>query len=303
MPSSSTRNTKLIGVIAAVAASVIGSAWQIASRHAVTTSLDPLSLAVLRYCIPSLMLLPLVLKTGLFPVGVSRRKLLVLVVGGGLPFVLVGLTGARFAPVAHMGVLLAAVMPVLTAALAWAIHKDKVTPARLLGFTLIGVGVAVLGQRAVTTMALSTIAGDALFLLAALLWATYSITFRSSGLTPWQGVATVNVWSALLVVPLYFAFGQGALATAPINDLLLQTLMQGFVAGILGLVVYSIAIKHLGPAQAAAFAALVPVLSTVGGAVFLGEALAPATVTAAALAAVGVVLASGLVNFRKQSVA
>ena len=79
--------------------------------------------------------------------------------------------------------------------------------------------------------------------------------------------------------------------------------MQGFVAGILGLVVYSIAIKHLGPAQAAAFAALVPVLSTVGGAVFLGEALAPATVTAAALAAVGVVLASGLVNFRKQSVA
>lgn len=300
MTASPTYNAKLIGVMAAIAASVIGSAWQIASRHVLTTSLDPLSLAVLRYCIPTLILLPLVFKTGLFPAGVSKRNLLLLVMGGGLPFVLVALNGARFAPVAHMGVLLAAVMPVFTAALARAIYKDKVTSTRLLGFALIGLGVAVLGQRAIATMSLSTVAGDALFLLAALMWAAYSITFRSSGLTPWQGVATVNAWSALMVVPLYFAFGQSALASAPLNDLLLQTLMQGFVAGILGLFFFSIAIKHLGAAQAAAFAALVPVLSTVGGAIFLGEALAVATVIAAALAAVGVVLASGLINLHKR---
>ncbi len=301
MPSTSTRQAQVIGVSAAIAASLIGSAWQVASRHAVTTSLDPVGLAVLRYCIPTLMLLPLVIRTGLFPASVSTWKLAVLVIGGGLPFVLVGLTGASLAPVAHMGVLLAAVMPIMTAGLAWAVHRDKISTERLLGFALIGVGVAVLGQGAITTMATSTLAGDALFLLAALLWAAYSVTFRSSGLTPWQGVAVVNAWSALLVVPLYFVFGQGTLATAPLNDLLLQTLIQGIVAGILGLVVYSIAIKNLGAAQAAAFAALVPVLSTVGGAVFLDEALAPATVAAAALAAVGVVLASGLVKFGKAS--
>ena len=94
------------------------------------------------------MLLPLVFKTGLFPAGLSKRLLLVLVLGGGLPFVLVGLSGARFAPVAHMGVLLASVMPVLTAVLAWAVYKDKISTARLAGFALIGAGVAVLGQRA-----------------------------------------------------------------------------------------------------------------------------------------------------------
>ena len=300
MSSASPNTSKLIGVVAAIVASVIGSAWQIASRHAVTTSLDPLSLAVLRYCIPTLILLPLIFTLGLFPAGVSKRILLVLITGGGLPFVLVGLTGVRFAPVAHMGVLLASVMPVLTAALAWAIYKDKVAPARIVGFALIGVGVAVLGQRAFTTMGFSTLVGDALFLLAALLWAGYSIAFRSSGLTPWQGVATVNVWSALLVAPLYLLFGSGALTTAPLHDLLLQTVMQGFIAGILGLVVYSIAIKKLGAAPAAAFAALVPVLSTLGGAVFLDEALAPSTVTAALLAAFGVLLASGLVRLRSR---
>ena len=288
----------LLGILAAVAASVIGSAWQIASRHAVTTSLAPLDLAFLRYCIPTLILLPLVIKTGLFPVNLSRLKLLFLVAGGGLPFVLIGLTGARFAPVAHMGILLAAVMPVFTAGLAWAIYKDKIAPVRLLGFALIGFGVVVIGQRALATMAPATLVGDALFLLAAALWAAYSIAFRSSGLTPWQGVAVVNAWSAILVVPLYFAFGQNRLLEVPVADLLLQTVMQGVVAGVLGLFVYSLAINHLGAAPAAAFAGLVPVLSTVGGAVFLNEALTAGTLLAAGLAAIGVVLASGLLARR-----
>lgn len=298
-----TRKSILVGVAAAIAASVIGSAWQIASRHAVTTTLDPISLAVLRYCVPTLLLLPLLLKIGLLPAGLSRRRLMVLVAGGGHPFVLVGLTGARFAPVAHMGVLLASAMPAFTAALAWALYKEKIVPARLLGFVFIGMGIAVIGQRAVATMGLSTVYGDALFLLAALLWAAYSIAFRASGLTPWQGVAVVNAWSAILVVPLYLGFGHHALSSAPIADLLTQTIMQGCIAGILGLVVYSIAIKHLGPASAAAFAALVPVLSTIGGALFLREVLAASTVIAAVLAAIGVLLASGLFTFPRRSVA
>jgi hypothetical protein len=37
-----------LGIAAAIGASVIGSAWQIASRHAVTTTLDPIALAMLR---------------------------------------------------------------------------------------------------------------------------------------------------------------------------------------------------------------------------------------------------------------
>jgi drug/metabolite transporter (DMT)-like permease len=283
-----------LGIAAAIAASVIGSAWQIASRHAVTTTLDPIALAVLRYCVPTLLLLPVLLRIGLFPPGLSKRRLAVLVAGGGLPFVLVGLTGARFAPVAHMGVLLASVMPVFTALLMWVFYRDAVATPRMLGFSLIAVGVAVLGERALSTMDSTTLIGDLLFLLAAALWAAYSVAFRSAGLSPWQGVAVVNAWSALLVIPLYAVVGSGSLASAPMEDLLLQTLMQGVVAGLLGLAIYSVAIRQLGPAPASAFAALVPVLSAVGGAVLLSESLTPWTSAAAVLAATGVLLASGL---------
>jgi drug/metabolite transporter (DMT)-like permease len=296
-PSTTVQNT-LIGILAAVAASVIGSAWQIASRHAVSTSLDPLSLALLRYCVPTIFLLPIIFKIGLLPAKVAKTKLLFLVMGGGLPFVLISLTGAKFAPVAHMGVLLASVMPVFTATLTWILYKEAITTSRIFGFGLIICGVGILGQSALSTLAYSTFAGDVLFLLAAALWAAYSIAFRTSGLSPWQGVAVVNTWSALFVIPLYLLFGSKALPSASLNDILLQVVMQGIIAGLLGLVVYSIAIKHLGASRAAAFAALVPVLSAVGGSFVLGESLSAATVIAAALAAIGVLLASGLISKR-----
>lgn len=156
----SQRKSVFLGIAAAIGASVIGSAWQIASRHAVTTTLDPLALAVLRYCVPTLLLLPILLRIGLFPPGLSRRRLAVLIIGGGLPFVLVGLTGARFAPVAHMGILLASVMPVFTAILMWVFYRDPVSAPRILGFSLIAIGVAVLGQRALSTMDSTTLAGE-----------------------------------------------------------------------------------------------------------------------------------------------
>ena len=111
----SQRRSVAIGIAAAIGTSVISSAWQIASRHAVITTLDPMDLAVLRYCVPSLLLLPILLRIGLFPSGLAKLRLVVLIAGGGLPIVLIALTGARFAPVAHMGVLLASAMPVFTA--------------------------------------------------------------------------------------------------------------------------------------------------------------------------------------------
>lgn len=104
-----------IGLLAALAAALIGSGWQIASRHGVTTTLGPLELAVLRYGIPALVLLPLLLRTGLFPQGLPRGRLGLLVLGGGLPFGLLALAGAQWAPAAHMGVFMAGSVPLFTA--------------------------------------------------------------------------------------------------------------------------------------------------------------------------------------------
>ncbi|MGL4576535.1 MAG: EamA family transporter, partial [Burkholderiaceae bacterium] len=114
--------------------------------------------------------------------------------------------------------------------------------------------------------------------------------------------ALVNAWSVLLLAPWLFWRGGTLLLHAPLHDLLFQAAWQGVIAGVLGLWTFAVAIKHLGAAQAAAFGALAPVVSALGGWWWLGDALGTVEVIAVTCAALGVALASGAWNgfFKRQ---
>lgn len=281
-----------VGLLAALAAALIGSGWQIASRHGVTTTLGPLEIAVLRYGVPALVLLPLLNRTGLLPPDLPRCRLVLLVLGGGLPFGLLVLAGAQWAPAAHMGVFMAGSVPLFTALGARLAHGERVTGLRLTGLLLIGGGMAVFGASSLADAA-QTWRGDLLFILAAMMWALYTLAFRSSGLTPWQGAAVINAWSSLLLLPVLLALGAPRLWTAPWVDVAWQALGQGVAAGLLGLVTYMIAIARLGAARASLSAALVPLSTALGAAWLLGESLGVSKLVASGLVACGVALASG----------
>lgn len=287
-----TRNT-FLGLLAALAAALIGSGWQIASRHAVTTTLGPLELAVLRYGVPAVVLLPLLWRTGLLPQSVSGLRLACLVAGGGLPFGLMALAGAQWAPAAHMGIFLAGSVPLFTALGARAMHGDRLPWARTAGLLLVLVGLAALAAHTLFT-GVASWRGDFLFAGAALLWAVYTLAFRDSGLTPWQGAALVNGWSALLLLPVVAFLGAPRLFSAPWSDVAWQALGQGVLAGLLGLVTYMAAVARLGAARGSLSAALVPLFTALGAAALLGEALTVTTLMAAALVTAGVALAAGL---------
>ncbi|MDW5441665.1 DMT family transporter [Polaromonas sp. SM01] len=287
----------VLGLLAALAAALIGSGWQIASRHGVTTSLGPLELAVLRYGVPALVLLPLLFKTGLLPHGLPRRRLAVLVLGGGLPFGLLALAGAQWAPASHMGVFMAGSVPLFTALGAWRLHGEPISGPRLAGLLLLVAGMAVFGAGSVDGLAL-TWRGDLLFVLAAGVWALYTLAFRRSGLTPWQGAAVINTWSCLLLLPLLLVWGAPRLLSAPWTEVAWQALGQGVAAGLLGLVTYMIAIARLGAASASLSSALVPLTTALGAAWLLDEPLGAGILVASALVACGVALASGALSRR-----
>lgn len=282
-----------LGLLAALAAALIGSGWQIASRHGVTTRLGPLELAVLRYGIPALVLLPLLARTGLLPAGLPRLQLCLLVLGGGLPFGLLVMAGAQWAPAAHMGVFVAGSVPLFTALGARLALGEPISGQRVAGLLLIAGGMAVFGASSLAGEAPSW-RGDLLFILAAMAWAMYTLVFRSSGLTPWQGVAVINAWSMLLLVPVLLFVGAPRLLTAPWADVAWQAFGQGVAAGLLGLVTYMIAIARLGSARASLSAALVPISTALCAAWLLGEPLGAGTLLASVLVASGVALASGV---------
>jgi drug/metabolite transporter (DMT)-like permease len=284
------RNT-FIGVLAALACALIGSGWQIMSRHAVTTTLGPLELAVLRYGVPALVLAPLVWRTGLLPKGVSARRLGCMVVGGGLPFGLLALAGVQWAPAAHMGIFLAGSVPLFTAFGARVVFGERLALPRVLGLLMVLAGLAVLGAHSLSS-ARVTWRGDLLFVAAAMVWALYTLAFRGSGLTPWQGAAVVNAWSALLLLPVAALWGVARLASAPWTDIAWQALGQGVLAGLLGLVTYMVAVVRVGAAPASLSAAVVPVTTALGAAWLLGEPLTRTTVGALVLVVAGVAAAA-----------
>ena len=291
-----------IGWLAALAAALIGSGWQLASRHGVTTTLGPVELAVLRYAIPALVLAPLCLRRSGWPAGLSLMRCALLVLCGGLPFGLVVLAGAQWAPAAHMGIFVAGSLPVFTALGGWLVAGERPAPSRLLGLALIVAGMAVFGAAGWGTVQ-GAWRGDLLFLLAALLWSAYTLVFRGSGLTPWQGAAVVNLGSALLLLPVLLVAGAPRLLSAPWTDVAWQALGQGVAAGMLGLVVYGVAIAQLGAARAALSAALVPLLTAIGGAGLLGEPFSGALLAAVLLVVPGLVLGGGALAqpLRRQS--
>ncbi len=280
----------VLGGFAALTAALLGAGWQLATRHGVTTSFGPLDMALVRYGIPALVLLPLWRRLGWRPAGVRWRDL-ALLLAGGLPFALLVLAGAQLAPVAHMGVFMAGMTPVFAALLAVVLHREPLTGLRAAGLAVIVAGVALLGQRAFEGGTYWR--GDLLFMAAALAWAAHTVGFRRCGLGPWQAAAVLNGWSAAGVLLLLPFFGGVRLLQAAPSELLLQVAWQGVRAGLAGQIAYLAAVSRLGSSRAALSGALVPVLSAAGGAWLLGEPLGRTEGVAVALVCAGVVLASG----------
>lgn len=283
------------GVAAALMAAFLGSAWQLLTRHGVTTTLGPVEIALLRYGIPAVVLLPVLRRVGLRPAGLSGRRLVALVAGGGLPFGLLVLGGAQLAPAAHIGVFMAGTMPVFTALACLVLLGERIPATRSIGFMLILAGAAWLGLAGAAVVP-GAWRGDLLFLLAAMAWAGYTLAFRGSGLTAWEGSAVVNAWSFIGLLLLLPWMGAPRLLTAPWNDVVLQALGQGVLAGLLGQVVYMAAVSQLGSSRAALSSALVPPLTALGASLLLGEPADVSTWCAAALTAVGIALAAGFAS-------
>ncbi|MEL7300035.1 MAG: DMT family transporter [Pseudomonadota bacterium] len=278
------------GLMAWLIAVTVGAGWQLATRFGVTTTLAPIDLALLRYVIPAIALCPVLMRQGFWAGDRPGWMLSPIVMGGGLPFGLLGMAGAQFAPASHMGALLPGSMPVFVALLSAVFLGERFGRGRVAGLCIIVCGVAcVVGATLFSAKADATVLlGDALFLSAGVFWAIYTVAFRLSGLDPWHGAALICFWSSVLVVPIWVISPGAALLDAPWPDIALQVVAQGILAGLIGLAAYGAAIRHLGASLAAVSGAVVPALTALGGYVLLGEALSGWTAIGVVGVAIGI---------------
>jgi len=217
------------GLLAWTVTVLIGASWQLATRFGVTTTLTPIDLALLRYVIPAVALLPILFRRGFLPTSVPPWIHVLIVGGGGLPFGLLGMAGAQFAPASHMGALLPGSMPIFVALLSVLILGERFGKGRIIGLGVIVIGVVCVVAAALSGPAggPSVLFGDTLFIVAGVFWAVYTVAYRKSGLDPWHGAALICFWSAVLIVPIWVIMPNTALLSAPLADIALQVVAQG----------------------------------------------------------------------------
>jgi drug/metabolite transporter (DMT)-like permease len=281
-----------IGATAALTAALIWGSWIVVTRLGVTTTLAPADAAFLRFAIPALVLLPVLVREGLALRRIGVLRTVLMVAGSGLPFFLVSSAGMQFAPAAHAGALLPGTMPLFVAVLAAIVERERFAGARIAGFLLIVAGVLAIGGYHLLLGEGGHWRGHLLFLTGAFLWALYTLAFRRACIGAWHAAALINAYSIVAFAPVYLWTGSG-LPQASWAELGLQSLSQGVLSGIVALLAYGIAVQRLGAPRAAVFISLTPAIAALIAIPVLGEWPDAATALGIAAVTIGVALASG----------
>ena len=262
---------RLRGLGWALVAVVVAAAYPAVTRLGVTQqAMTPLELATLRYVVAAVALLPVLLSSWR---GLRRRdwgEACILAFCQGTPLAALIAAGLTFAPAAHGAALTLGLMPAVTL-LFGLLAGRRPTRAAGLGAVVIAAGAALLAALEMGEGG-SALIGYAMFVVAALMGATYFMRLRASGFTAPQGAAFVAAISGLGgLLALAALGGLPHLARLAPETLLIQAVFQGLLVGVLTMVAMNRAIELLGPVPATVCLSLVPAAATLIAIPVLGE--------------------------------
>jgi drug/metabolite transporter (DMT)-like permease len=272
-------------VLLVVTAALFGATW-VAAPWA-THEIPPMVVACLRFATAALLLfgwcrlrgIPIPLRRADLPIvlGVTATS----VVGYNILF----LYGVTLAPASHGAVITPGLIPIFTLLLGRILYRETVLFRQALGVVVSIVGLSlVVGPAFAGDPA--ALLGDALYAVAALLWATYAILGRTA--TKHFHVAAITCLSgalgALVFLPLGLLdpVGFGALATASPRALA-GVAYLGSLGTAVGFVLFYLGVQRIGSARASAYTVLVPLFGVSLTLPILGESLDPISLVGAAI--------------------
>ena len=264
---------RLRGLLWGMAAVLIWGIYLAVARASVGVGLGAADLAFFRYGVAGLVLLPWLLRHSPATLaGIGWGRAIVLTVLAGPLFVLVGVSGFHFAPLAHGAVVEPAGLTIGGLAFGALLLGDRLSRARVLGAAIIVIGLGLTAGPSALRGGPVAIIGDALFALAGMMWAGFSVLSRRWRISPLAATAVVSALSAIVFVPLHLAVtGGAALLALPLPTLAEQVVVQGLLAGVVAVFAFGRAGQLLGPARAAALPALVPGVAILIGIPITGE--------------------------------
>jgi drug/metabolite transporter (DMT)-like permease len=294
------RKTINWGMPALVVTFLIWAGFFISLRQAAQSSLMLADVALIRFGLAALILLPFTIKQMPAYRQVKKRYLFGLFVGSGLPYFLIAGTGMRFASVAEGSTLIPGLIPLFVSGIAVIFYREKLSKARQLGLMLIAVGASIMVGFTLLDLESGHWRGHLIFILCALLWAYFTVSMRMAGLKPLQATSFI-LWSSFTVLVPLVLIGvfDTNLVNSDASDIWFQVIVQGLGVGFIASITYTYAISKLGAEVSAALGSLTPVIASIIAIPVLGEAIDLYSIIGMALIMFGVVCASGVVEKTK----
>lgn len=281
-----------LGLAAGAVAVTIWAGWIVATRFAMTERVDPIVLAVFRNGLPAVILAPVWWRRGIVPRGADLGAILWMTLGWGMLFTLAVGAGLQSVPASLFGPLVPGLAPLIVAGLGWALFARVPGRGAALGLALMAVALAcVLGQW-LAAGRWDEMAGLPWLLAASLGISLFTVNLPRSGLNPVEGVAYICLYSVPFMA-IVLAFRPHAFAGLDAEDLVFHALVQGVLTGLIAVLAYGMAIRHLGPLRGSTANALVPVCAALTAMLLLGEHLTPLDWVAVACSSLGVAAVNG----------
>ncbi len=195
------------GYAAALIAVLITSAYPALTRLSVTTSLTPADLLLFRFGVGALLFAPMLVLRFRRITRAGWRSALPLSFLQGWGMAALVVFGLEFGPASHSAALGPGAIGAWVAVVAFVGYGVRLSSRKLVGIVIILSGIAFIVVASYRGLSLETaMIGDAMFLTASALGATYLVTVEHRHLDPVVSAALVCTASAMIILPWHYFF-------------------------------------------------------------------------------------------------
>jgi len=296
-----------LGYLSITVTLLIWASFFLSLKGGANSNLTPADIALTRFFIPTLLLLPLVWKARNIVTAVPARYLLGMFIGSGLPYLLVAGTAMQFVPVSHGSALVPGTLPLFVTGIAVLFFKQPLSRHRVAGLAMVLFGIVLFLGASLSSLNFEYTKGHLLFLCGSLMWAIFTISARVANLDALVSAGFISLCSTLLLVLLIVTgtlpshLADTPIAQWPFTELAVHSAVQGVGAGLIAAFTYLYAVKTLGAERSAAFGSATPAIATLLAIPLFGEI--PDTLTWLALGSIciGSLVASNIFMRNDQS--
>ncbi len=287
--------------LAGVALVLIYSLQFVAARFSLQENITPTGLNVIRFFAAGALFVPYLI----FGSGYSKAKelgfvrILILTILAGYPYLLVINTGIALTSAAYVATVGPGSIVLFSFFLSGLVLKTKFDAASIISTVLIIFGILLFLYNTLLVDGLSS-AGALLFVLQGFMFSMYGVLIKRWNVDPVLGTAVVVLLSC---VPALEASINGSLGLAgsTVLEIVLQIVIQGFLAGAAAVFLYNYLVQNLGPQRTSLFMPSVPIISTVAGYFYLNELLTPVQASGLVLMAIGMATPGALEVLRTRN--